>query len=323
MPEQPSLSPTAGPLGRLYHGFTLPLHTARLLLRDPSAKKAYFKQVIPRVFITFAITLLLGFGQLKLLSALAGEKNILTLEGANRLFAAGASLYGTLCIVEWCMIALTREYDDQISRRASLALGLEPEDPEANPKVRINLKWLKKKIQRRIRGYRVYFLALPLLAPLLVIPLPGNSLYSTLLTLWTLYWSIVFTAAKCGASWKDEQNAPDPWYITAYIQLTQRLGNPRLMQGYGRWWKKHSQDMFSPCKAVSDHPWSMAGLALFRALCDFPGIYLFARPFLPVAAAYIIESKQAAPAQLQAPNTETAPIPHADEITQETIEKNT
>ncbi len=61
------------------------------------------------------------------------------------------------------------------------------------------------------------------------------------------------------------------------------------MRAYGRWWKKHSQDMFAPCRSVAEHPSAMAGLAIFRAFCDLPGLYFLARPFLPVAAAHILQ----------------------------------
>lgn len=282
----------AGHLHQFRFGFTLVARIGRALLQNPADRKAFLHQALTRTGVTLSVTLVLTLANYTTITALLNSKQkVLDLNALQELGTVLlASVYSTLCMVEWCVIALTRDYDDQISRRASLLLGLTPEDPERAPRVRFDFKWLKKKILRRFRGYRVYLVAMPAAALLMLIPLVGTRLYSMLIALWSLYWTVVYTAAKSAAAWRDEEHAPDPWFIAGWMWLATRVPGFRwtLPRAYGRWWRRQSKDMFSPCHAVALHPSAMAGLALFRFLCDFPGAYLFARPFLPVAAAYIL-----------------------------------
>jgi hypothetical protein len=76
--------------------------------------------------------------------------------------------------------------------------------------------------------------------------------------------------------------------------LTERVPGFRwwLPRWYGRLWRKLSDAIFSPCKAVEDAPYALLGLSLCRILFGLPGVYLFIRPFIPVAAAQIITTSR-------------------------------
>jgi hypothetical protein len=84
-----------------------------------------------------------------------------------------------------------------------------------------------------------------------------------------------------------------------------------LPRAYGTMWRKHSEAVFSPCKAVEDAPYALLGLAIFRIICGVPGVYLFIRPFIPVAAAHIIttaaRARAGAPAASELPDARIAP----------------
>jgi hypothetical protein len=283
--------PRTGRLARVGYGFALPLAVMRVILRDPLERRRFLIQASVRAILVFTVAALIAGSGL-----LATIKLDIFSPGADFKVKAeivGALLstaYMTLAVIEWIVIAFTHEFDSQVGRRASLRAGVEPEDEEQKPRVRLDMKWIGKRIKRGLRGYRVYFVGIPAISLTLLIPLVGKSLYSLLLGLWSLYWLVVLTASKSAAAWVDEGLAPAPWFLRFWSFVINRVpgfrwGLPRL---YGREWRKLSEAIFSPCKAVEDAPWSLLGLALCRVVLGFPGVYLFIRPFIPVAAAHII-----------------------------------
>jgi hypothetical protein len=54
-------------------------------------------------------------------------------------------------IIQWGVIALSRDYHDVLSRAASLLTAIEPEDEELTPRIRLDFPWMRKKLSRRIR----------------------------------------------------------------------------------------------------------------------------------------------------------------------------
>ncbi|HEU4533285.1 MAG TPA: hypothetical protein VFS00_04175, partial [Polyangiaceae bacterium] len=131
------------------------------------------------------------------------------------------TLYGALVAIGWGVVALSRDYHDVISREASLRLNLPPEDPPLVPRVRLNVDWIKTRLQRRFRGFMLFTLGVPPLWALsffVVLPLMGinrvwavfdsdsvvSRLYGLLAAGWGAYWLIVFTGAKTALAWADE-----------------------------------------------------------------------------------------------------------------------
>lgn len=287
--------PQTGRLAKVGYGFALPLAIMRALLRDPIERRRFLVQASVRAAIVFVVATALGAAGL----FTGFELEILPsgVEFKTKAKVVGAVLstyYLTLSVIEWIVIALTHEFDSQVGRRASLRAGIEPEDEEKKPRVRLDTRWIGKRIRRGIRGYRVYLIGIPAISLTLIIPRVGEALYGTLLGLWSLYWLVVLTASKSAAAWTEEGIAPAPWYLRFWSFLTQRVPGFRwwIPRVYGREWRKQSEAIFSPCKAVEDAPSSLLGLALCRALFAIPGAYLFVRPFIPVAAAHIIATSR-------------------------------
>lgn len=290
--------PEKGQLSQISYGFSLPFAIVRVLLRDEEARKRYLAQSVLRAAVVLgvgvAVVLYAGEMAKGLGEALTSGFDISVRIGHGA--AALSSLYATLCAVEWVLIALTREFDDQMARRAALLIGDPPEDPERAPRVRVDVGWTIRKVKRRIRGFRVFVLGLPVLALTSLIPAVGHLIYAGLTTAWGAYWLAVFTAAKTALAWKDEGHAPEPWFLRRWGRATSTTIGLRwwLPRTYGRLWRRHTEDVFSPCKSVEDSPASMFGLTLLRAACGIPVLYLFFRPVIPVAAAHIILARERA-----------------------------
>lgn len=223
------------------------------------------------------------------------------------------TLYGTLVAVGWCVIALSRDYHDAISREASLRLGLPPEDPPLVPRVRLNLPWVKTRLKRRLRGFLLFTLGVPPLWALsffVVLPLDGidyfwdvfdmgsviSRLYGLLAAAWGAYWLIVFTGAKTALAWADEHVAPEPWFLRLWGAFTRRMPAviAWLPSGYGRAWTSMSRQIFAPAICFERAPYEFSGLAALRLLGSVPGLYPFVRPLVPVAAA-LLASRHAPP----------------------------
>lgn len=287
--------PRTGRLARVGYGFALPLAAMRALLRDPVERRRFLVQAGARAFVVFALTgAIAGAGVYATIKAglLQADADFKT--KATIVAAVLSSFYATLTVMETIVIALTHEYDAQIGRRAALRAGVAPEDEESKPRVRVDFAWIKKRIKRALRGYRVYLIGIPAFSIVYLLPGVGPSLYGLLLALWSLYWIVVLAASKTAAAWTEEGHAPDPWYLRVWEALTTYVPGFRwgLPRAYGRLWRKHSEAVFSPCKAVEDAPYAMLGLGLCRALLGVPGVYLFLRPFIPVAAAHIIATSR-------------------------------
>jgi hypothetical protein len=285
-----STSPAKAHLAEVRYGFMLPLAARRAVLGDPLARRRYRLAAWLRAIVVLAVALVFGISLTAVADAL---EHVADLEARiTRVAAVLSSMYASLCAIEWIVIALTHEYDDQTARRAAILIGAPPEDDERPPRVRLDFRWVKKRIKRQIRGYKVYLIGVPAISLVMCIPALGPLLYTWLLAAWTSYWIVVQTAAKSAAAWTEEGRAPAPWFLRLWDSATARVIGFRwwLPRLYGAQWRKHSEAMFSPCKAVEDAPYALLGLAISKTILSFPGVYLFFRPFFPVAAARIITS---------------------------------
>ncbi|MBN8231402.1 hypothetical protein JYK02_28210 [Corallococcus macrosporus] len=194
-----------------------------------------------------------------------------------------ALFFGSLSAVQWIVVALSRDYHTVISREASLATGVPPEDPEIHPSVRLNVPWMRAKLQRRWRAFLLFVSGFPALV-LLCIPLFWFPKSFTLLSsLWGFWWLLVFTAAKSDRAWMAPVTRP-PWFVRAWSLLPVHGGLRWMMTGLAR----RSEAVAAPIATVERQPWVFAGLAFTRFVGSLPPFRCFTRPFIPVASAHLI-----------------------------------
>jgi hypothetical protein len=195
------------------------------------------------------------------------------------------ALVALLATVEAVAVFFTRAWDDWLSFHVSRLAGITPEVPEP-PRRRItfSVRWLLKKLKRKIRGYILFASGIPLLALLKLVPVVGSWAFTAALTLWAWYWAGVFTASKSAHAWADDKQAAPPAMVQSF--------NARFARGwwwwplrlYGRLWAKALRSVNAPAAAFERSPASYLGLALTRTVLQLPGLYLLSRPIVPVAS---------------------------------------
>ncbi|MBJ6763132.1 hypothetical protein JGU66_20380 [Myxococcaceae bacterium JPH2] len=218
-----------------------------------------------------------------------------------------AALFGTMHIAQWIVLALSRDYHTAIARDASLLTGVPAEDDPFSPRVRLNTVWLRSKLKRRIRALIHFAVGLPF-AALLAAPFPfKHEVFTTLSSLWGLWWLCVYTAAKSARAWENPAPA-DPWFLRGWDWVTTHVPGFRwgLPRAYGRLLRRVTNEVRSPMAAMEQLPWSYAGLALVRFVGSVPPLKFFTRPLIPVSSAHLLVAQKATE-----PATETAPAPEA------------
>ncbi len=203
------------------------------------------------------------------------------------------SIYGALSVVQAAVIALSRDYHAAIARDASLLLGVAPEDPPLEPRVRLNVAWIRRKLKQRTRSLLVFLPGVALIT-LAAFAFPGRTLVTSVLTsLWAAYWWVVWTASKSARAWEREGVARPPWFLRLWHQYLAPLPFLGWMtKGWERLWARLTRSAFSPAEAVEGQPAEFAGLAAARALQLVPLVKLFVRPLVPVAAARLLAERQ-------------------------------
>ncbi|RKG78247.1 hypothetical protein D7V88_30030 [Corallococcus terminator] len=196
--------------------------------------------------------------------------------------------FTSLSVAQWVVVALSRDFHTVISREASLATGITPEDPRLAPRVRVNVPWIKAKLQRRWRAYVLFVLGLPVIAAVTA-PVPWKTvLFPVLSSAWAFWWLTVFTSAKSDRAWVSPVSRP-PWFLRGWHAIAQVL--PFLRWGPFRWYEgvltRRTEGVSSPIASVERQPWVFAGLALTRFVGTLPPLRCFTRPFIPVAAAHL------------------------------------
>ncbi|RKG95960.1 hypothetical protein D7V97_36385 [Corallococcus sp. CA053C] len=199
------------------------------------------------------------------------------------------AFFGSLSVAQWVIVALSRDFHTVISREASLATGVTPEDPEIHPRVRLNFPWMRAKVRRRWRAFVLFAAGFPALAVLTTPVLWNKPVFTTLSTAWGFWWLIVFTAAKSDRAWVAPVTNP-PWFFRRWEQLAHAL--PVLRWGpFNRYlwmWARRTEGVGSPIAAVERQPWAFAGLAATRFVGSLPPFRCFTRPFIPVASAHLL-----------------------------------
>lgn len=195
------------------------------------------------------------------------------------------AILGVISGASGVVVALSRRYDDWLSFGASRLAAVAPEDPSApTPRVALDPKWLYKKLRRRIRGYVVFAAGVPALALFQLVPTIGEWLFHGALTGWAWYWLGVFTASKTAHAWADEGRAPAPLVIRELNERLPRRWFIAPLRAYARAWAWLTRGVNPPAAVFERTPAAFLGLALARAILAFPGLYLLARPIVPIAA---------------------------------------
>jgi hypothetical protein len=283
------LPPLGARLQRFLYGLALPFALALATLEDPAARRRYLRVVGPQLGLTLGLGVLLTLLSVEVSRALRCEYHP-TVHTKITAAGLGSVLYATISGVEWAGIAVSRDYYAAVARDAALLTGLAREDDEKAPRLRIDFKWLRKRVRDRIRGTLVFASMLPFLGIVSWIPAIGPYLSGVLLTLWGVYWSGVFAAAKTSHGWKNEGTAPDPIFLRNSARMTDLLPSavrwaPRI---YERIVRRSTQSLFAPASRLEARPWEFTGLSLARTLRHVPGLYLLMRPFYGVAAAHVL-----------------------------------
>ena len=190
-----------------------------------------------------------------------------------------------LSVAEGVVVFFSRRWDDHLSFHAARLAAIRPEDDAPKDvKLAVDLKWLHRKLKRRIRGYVLFASGMPLLLALRLLPLLGDAAFALLSAAWGYYWLGVFTAAKSAHAWRAPEAATSPAPIRAFNRRapTHRLFAPVRL--YGRTWARVTRELDPAATTFERAPAAFLGLALARALLALPGLYLLARPVVPLAA---------------------------------------
>jgi hypothetical protein len=205
-----------------------------------------------------------------------------------------SALYGVLAVIESLLLGFTREHQHQIGRQLCLETGGTPEHDEAPPRVRLEWKWIRKKIRRRIRGTFILASGWVPVTLLAAVPVIGHWLSPAAGALWGFYWLGVFTLGSSHVTWTND--APgQPAFVRAC-----RAVRPVPLVGwavglYGRLWAWLTQDVRPACLTFERAPIEAMGLALARLLSGLPVISGFVRPVVPVAAQLALRDRYAPP----------------------------
>lgn len=210
-----------------------------------------------------------------------------------RLSAWVTLLISSLVIGQWVTLAFTREYQAPTARTVSELIGIEPEDDDAAPRFRLDLKWLRRKAGKRARGFLVVLPGFFLLAPLwLVTKVLRVDVVVMPVALfgWTAYWWLAFTAARSARAWEGEATAPAPGPVRWWVRQSERGGLWRLF--FPRWIGRVATRLLrresAPAAAMERAPVPFLGLALARAVTSIPLIRLFFRPLFDTAVAELL-----------------------------------
>ena len=198
-----------------------------------------------------------------------------------------SEVLATLGIIEWVVIALSREYHDALSKTASELTAVPPEDLPYRPSIRLNLRWLLKKMKRRIRGALLVAAGAPVLWPTVLLAHGASWVQTLALGAFGVYWLLVFTVGKTEHAWSCA-SPPAPWFV----RLAERAAAHRWLRfwvwpWYARILRRMSAPLFSPAAHLERAPFEVAGLGLARAMTRLPILYTLSRPLIPVAATHI------------------------------------
>lgn len=205
-----------------------------------------------------------------------------------------ALLLSALVIGQWLTLALTREFQAPIARALSAVAGIEPEDDDVPPRVRLDWKWLKKKLAQRVRGVLVLLPGFVAFVPVLLVTLPlgaDDFVMPPLMFGWSAYWWCAFTVGRSDRAWRDEAAATPPLPVRWWVARTSDTAGlrwflPRWLARFGLWATKRDA---APAVAMERAPLFFLGLGLARLVTSPPVVRLAFRAAIDTAAAEALE----------------------------------
>lgn len=279
--------PPSGRLARLAHGFLLPFAIFRASLGDPALRRSYLRVCSLQTAATAVIgAAAVWEGVVELPSGLQA------MDGSwwHRGLVLFGIAFAAVQLAQLLVIGLSRDFHTQLSNASAMQVGLVPEDPDARPRLRINWKWIRRRVQRRWRTVVLVAMAAPVLYPPTLFLPYGERLFSALMSLWGGYWWVVFTAGKSARAWVNAEQPSPPFFIRAMDWTHARIPPLRwMLTGWlGRLWVRFSRPVWSPAGFAEQHPWSFSGLALAKALGSLPILKLWLRPVFSVSSAWLL-----------------------------------
>ncbi len=283
---------TTRALRRFGFGLVLPIRLISAAIRDPKLGSAYIRTTSMQAGATvllFATLCCIWTSPVEDLLEAIREREL------HEMWDDLGTLLVMLYVSQWIVLALSKDYTDQLSRGVSLVSSLPPEDPERNANLRIDFRWMKKKLRRRVRAAYLYAVGIPAIA---LVSLPvgialawitdaDEAMYSVLCALWAAYWAIVGVTSKTAYAWNEPPPESRPWFLRAL----ERVERVPVASWYVRWVKKASSSVRGPTITFEKAPAPLAGLAFARALTAAPILSIAMRPVVPVAVAKILETE--------------------------------
>lgn len=221
------------------------------------------------------------------------------------LLAALGLLYATLLGLEQVVAVLGREHQDQFGRGVAESTGVAPDDPEKTPRVRLHLRWLLRKLTRRMRVFAVLGPGLLLASLLQLVPWVGDWLAAAAGVLWTAYWYALLTLSRSGAAWHPRE-LREPFFLRGFAFLTERVPGFRwfLPRLFLRFWRRTTAFFLPACASFEEAPFEALGLGAARLLLGLPLLYTAFRGVVPVAGAHVLAPGRVG---LEAPLSEPLP----------------
>ncbi len=296
---------------RFLFGFTLPFVIGNACLHHPLLGPPAQKILRRQAVITFVVGVLWFW--------LVDFEDIHFDNGGTISISSGATglaaFLGALAVVEWCVIALSREHHDKIGADVARLLGIPPDEDVVDPRIRLNATWMWTKLKRRAQGVLVMLVSV---APsvvvaafflLLIVPFLdelGGLLLNVVVALVIYYWIAVIAIGKTSWAWRhDIDREPLPLRIITVVGARSRWLLPFRLWAWSL--RKSMALIVRPARHLEHLPWEGAGLALARVVMGFPVVYVVMRPFFPVAATLLLTAR--APHLFD--NNDAVPVPPA------------
>jgi hypothetical protein len=265
-------------------GFALPIRVLAASWRDPATRRRYLRVTGVQFVIIAAVMCVAGPSAVEGLKAARGHGWQVTFGRAGLVLS---TLYATLCTTEWVVLALFRDYNDALIAKLSRVSGVCSEAGPHRPRIRMDLAWLWRRAVRQVQGAILLASATPFV--LLADAIAGRYGAKAILAVWGTYWLAVLTIGKSALAWHHRPPRP-PWFLRGLDQAGARVQwlDSKLPRMYRRLWARLSRSTWAPAIELEEAPFRSAGLVAARMVAGIPGVSVFMRPLIPVAAAHII-----------------------------------
>ncbi|MFZ5446756.1 MAG: hypothetical protein ACOZQL_42610 [Myxococcota bacterium] len=202
-------------------------------------------------------------------------------------FAWLALGFSALVMAQWATLALTREFQAPIGRALEAVAGLDGDEP-APPRVRVDVKWLRKKLGQKVRGVLVLLPGFVAFTPVfLATKVLGldDFVMPPLMFGWSAYWWCTFTVGRSGLAWEDEASGAQPHPLRWWLARTERTPGfrwfgPRWVGAFAKWAMKRD---LAPAVAFERAPLYFVGVGLARFVTSPPLVRLAFREAVDAA----------------------------------------